>query len=60
MNGVGLTLLSENYAKTLTESTFNFSISAEEIRGGQGNALFGKYFHDSSLAITLTDVNCIA
>ncbi len=55
MNGVGLTPLSENYAKTLTESTFNFSISAEEIRGGQGNALFGKYFHDSALAITLTD-----
>jgi len=27
--------------KTLTESTFNFSISNEEIRGGQGNALFG-------------------
>ena len=42
-------------AKTLTESTFNFSISNEEIRGGQGNALFGKYFHDSNLAITLTD-----
>ena len=47
-------------AKTLTESTFNFSISNEEIRGGQGNALFGKYFHDSNLAVTLTDVNCIA
>ena len=42
-------------AKTLTESTFNFSISNEEIRGGQGNALFGKYFHDSNLAVTLTD-----
>lgn len=42
-------------AKTLTESTFNFSISNEEIRGGQGNALFGKYFHDSNLAITLVD-----
>lgn len=45
----------ENFAKTLTESTFNFSISNEEIRGGQGNALFGKYFHDSSLSVTLTD-----
>lgn len=42
-------------AKTLTESTFNFSISSEDIRGGQGNALFGKYFHDSNLAINLTD-----
>lgn len=42
-------------AKTLTESTFNFSITGEEIRGGQGNALWGKYFHDSNLAVTLTD-----
>ena len=58
--GVGRALLFEGdnligVAKTLTESTFNFSISNEEIRGGQGNALFGKYFHDSNLAITLTD-----
>ena len=42
-------------AKTLTESTFNFSITGEEIRGGQGNALWGKYFHDSNLNVTLTD-----
>lgn len=58
--GVGRALLFDGdnligVAKTLTESTFNFSISAEDIRGGQGNALFGKYFHDSNLAITLTD-----
>ena len=58
--GVGRALLFDGdnligVAKTLTESTFNFSISSEEIRGGQGNALFGKYFHDSSLAVTLTD-----
>ena len=58
--GVGRALLFDGdnligVAKTLTESTFNFSISNEEIRGGQGNALFGKYFHDSNLAITLTD-----
>lgn len=42
-------------AQTLTESTFNFSITAEEIRGGAANALFGKYFHDSNLSVTLTD-----
>ena len=58
--GVGRALLFDGdnligVAKTLTESTFNFSISNEEIRGGQGNALFGKYFHDSSLSVTLTD-----
>lgn len=52
---MSLTNSYENYAKTLTESTFNFSITGEEIRGGQGNALWGKYFHDSNLAVTLTD-----
>ncbi len=63
--GVGRALLFDGnnligVAKTLTESTFNFSISTEEVRGGSGNALWGKYFHDSNLAVTLTDVNCIA
>lgn len=58
--GVGRALIFQGdnligVAKTLTESTFNFSISSEDIRGGQGNALWGKYFHDSNLAITLTD-----
>lgn len=42
-------------AKTLTESTFDFAITAEDIRGGKGNALLGRYFHDSSLTATLTD-----
>ena len=42
-------------AKTLTESTFNFSISSEDDRGGSANALWGKYFHDSNLQIQLTD-----
>lgn len=58
--GVGTALLFKGndligVAKTLTESTFSFSITAEEIRGGKGNALFGKYFHDSNLQVTLTD-----
>lgn len=62
--GVGRALLFSGndligVAKTLTENTFNFGISSEEIRGGQGNALWGKYFHDSSMNVTLTDVNCI-
>lgn len=55
IDDMGLTTPYENYAKTLTESTFNFSISSEDIRGGAANALFGKYFHDSNLAVTLTD-----
>lgn len=45
--------------KTFTETTFDASITGEEIRGGSGNLLFGKYFHDSSLNVTITDVNCI-
>ena len=58
--GVGRALLFRGdnligVAKTLTESTFNFSITGEEIRGGSANALWGKYFHDSNLAVTLTD-----
>lgn len=36
VSGIGLTNLCENYAKTLTESTFDFAISAEDIRGGKG------------------------
>lgn len=42
-------------AQTLTDSTLDFSITAEEIRAGAGNALYGKYFHDSNLNVTLTD-----
>ena len=58
--GVGRALLFRNnnligVAKTLTESTFNFSITGEDIRGGASNALWGKYFHDSNLGVTLTD-----
>ena len=63
--GVGKALLFRGnelfaVAQTLTESTFSFDITSEEIRAGAGNALWGKYFHDSNLAVTLTDVNCIA
>lgn len=58
--GVGRALLFKNneliaVAKTLTESTFSFSITAEDIRGGAANALIGRYFHDSGLTATLTD-----
>nr|DAZ41613.1 MAG TPA: structural protein [Caudoviricetes sp.] len=58
--GVGTALLFKGndligVAKTLTESTFNFAITAEDIRGGRGNGLLGRYFHDSTLTATLTD-----
>ena len=42
-------------SKTLTEEGLNFSSTAEEARGGIGNSLLGKYYHDSSFSLTLTD-----
>ena len=36
VNGAKVTISRENYAQTLTDSTMDFSITAEEIRGGQG------------------------
>ena len=41
--------------RTLSDSAFNATITGEEVRGGQGNMLYGKYFHDSSLGIDITD-----
>ena len=43
-------------AETLSESTFGFSVTAEEIRAGRGNSLWGRFFHDSSMTATLTNV----
>ena len=42
-------------SKTLTDSGINFSVTAEDIRGGQANALIAQYFHDSAMGLTLTD-----
>lgn len=42
-------------AKTLTDSSLEATISAEEIRAGGGNMLWGKYFHTSNLNVNLTD-----
>ena len=41
--------------KTLSETIFNASITGEEVRGGPGNLLYGKYFHDPNLNIQITD-----
>lgn len=41
--------------ETLSDTTFDTSITAEEIRGGPGNLLYGQYFHDSSLTVSITD-----
>ena len=42
-------------AKTLTDSSIDASISAEEIRAGGGNLLYGKYFHTSNLNLAMTN-----
>ena len=42
-------------ATTMTESTINISTTAEEIRGGWGNQLLGKIFHDSNFTVNLTE-----
>ena len=42
-------------SKTLTDEGINFGSTAEEARGGMGNALLGKYYHDTSFGLTLTD-----
>lgn len=40
--------------KSATETTFTSSITAEDIRAGQGNVLRGRYFHDADLAVNIT------
>lgn len=42
-------------ARTLTDSSINLSVSAEEVRGGQGAQLLGQFFHTSNFGLTLTD-----
>lgn len=43
-------------AKTLMDSSLTIGTTAEDVRGGQGNQLFGKYYHTSTFDLTLTDV----
>lgn len=42
-------------AKSLTDSAINISISAEEIRGGEGAKLYAKYYHTSTFNLNMTD-----
>lgn len=42
-------------SKTLVDSGINFSVTAEDIRGGMANALLSRYLHDSAMSLTLTD-----
>ena len=43
------------FSRTLTTSGISAEVNAEEARGGQGNLLLAKYFHDSAFKLDLTD-----
>ena len=42
--------------KTLTEGTLNFNTQFEDIKGGTGGILLGRFNHDNNLEISLTDM----
>lgn len=42
-------------AKTLMDSSINISASEEEVRGGQGHVLLGKYYHTTGFGLKLQD-----
>ena len=42
-------------AKTLLDSSITIAVSEQDVRGGQGNKLYGKYFHTSKFDAKLTD-----
>ena len=42
-------------ADTLTDSSITLDLSLEEVRGGQGNRLLGRFAHTSTFGLTLTD-----
>lgn len=42
-------------SRTLINNSLSVEVSAEDIRGGFGHQLFGKYFHTSALSMELED-----
>lgn len=42
-------------SKALTDSSISIGLTAEEIRGGKGNKLIGRFFHDSTFGLELQD-----
>lgn len=42
-------------SKTLTESSLSFSVDPNEVQGGEGNKLLGRFFTNSQMKLTLTD-----
>lgn len=43
-------------SKTMTDTGLNTTISADDIRGGQGAPIITRFYHDTNVEITLTDV----
>lgn len=43
------------FSNSLTTSGFNISTSKEEVRGGQGGALIGQYYHTSQFGVSMED-----
>lgn len=41
--------------RTLADSSITLGVTAEDIRGGEGNKIWGQYFHDSTFSMKLTD-----
>lgn len=41
--------------QTLTETTYSFSATPNEVRGGKSNPLLGRWFSDSTLNVTITN-----
>lgn len=42
-------------SKALTDSSISIGVTAEEVRGGKGNKLIGRFFHDSTFSLELQD-----
>lgn len=42
-------------AKTLTDSTLGFTSTTEEVRGGVGAKLYGRFVHTTGMTVQLTD-----
>ena len=42
-------------ADTLTDSSITMDLTLEDVRGGQGNKLLGRFAHTSTFSLTLTD-----
>ena len=51
-NGKAVSVFSAN---TLTDSSITLGVSAEDVRGGVGAKLLGKFFHTSTFDMSLTD-----